>query len=180
MKRFNRIASLICVFFLSLAVVSVYAQEPELPLTWKGEGKAKVLLENGIEELSFSATIHIDNDGWTTGSFSNYEGEIKIERFFYMEENDGARKVILVLLDNDDSNPRLFIVDGRILAGQFIYGEILFKNYVKDGSIEKGLSFGNKTAEEVYQGYMPAGLKAALQGCKPVGCLTIKGKPSAN
>ncbi len=158
---------------LVMVVASVPAQDVELPLTWKGNGKAMMAVDENIEEIEFDAKFTVDTDGWVTGSVSAMEGSASLEKFYYGEQVDGARKLILVLT-GDDGN--LYILDCRMLLGTLLYSEILAKPYEKEGEIEKGLNIGDKTATELYPDYMPEGLKKALKACKPVGFIGLKGK----
>ncbi len=160
---------------LVMAVGTVPAQDVELPLTWKGEGKAIIQMDEEAMHLDVEAKFTVDTDGWTTGKVSAMEGSADLKRFYYGEEADGARKLILVVVSEDDSEPMLFVLDCRILRGSLLYGEILAKPYEKGGEIEKGLNIGDKSAQEIYPDYMPSGLKKAMKVCKPVGVVGVQG-----
>jgi hypothetical protein len=168
------------VFFVLLGLVvctAGYAQEPELPLNWSGDGQCKVINDGEVEGYSFQAQINIDTDGWVTGRMYNDEGELKIKRLYYGEEWGGVRQVYLVLMDEDEYNPRLVLLAGKIHGLHFFYGEIFIKPYVKNGELEKLLYLDDKIATEIYETYKPEGLKKALKTFGSVGCFVIEGKP---
>ena len=151
------------------------AQDVPLPLTWKGEGKSAVLVQDEMMEIEFSATINVDTDGWVSGKFATDEGEAKIERLYYEGSDENGRKLVLVAVTKEDYNAKLMIFSGRMLKGKFFYGEVFMKLYEKDGKVEKGLNLSDKVAQEIYSDYIPSGLKEALKTCKPVGVFGIVG-----
>jgi hypothetical protein len=155
--------------------ITVTAQDVELPLTWKGEGKAMVMMEEELETIAFEAVINIDTDGWVTGKFSNEEGDAKIERFYYSDPVDGVRNVVIVVLDRNADESLLVLLQGKVLKGQLMYGEVLLKKFEPEGAIEKGLNLGDKSATAIFPDYMPEGLKNALKTCKKVGCFAVTG-----
>lgn len=177
-----RIAVAVAVLFA--AGLTCLAQDPEPPLTWKGEGVASMISsEEGVRDLNFNVRLHIDAAGMVKGEVYTDEGSASIERFYYGErvtfgssELVAQRIVIVIMIGKTSDDPTLVIMDGRSLADQFCYGELLVKRYEKDGDIEKGLDIGNKTAEEVYESYMPTGLKNALKKSTPWGCFQMSGK----
>jgi hypothetical protein len=162
--------------FVALLVLPgiAVAQDPELPLTWEGEGKSVVMMQDGMETIAFDAKFEIDTDGYVKGAFSDGSGEASIERFYYGYENGGKRDLIMVLV-TEESEPKLIILKGSVLKNQLYYGEVLVKIYEKGGEIEKGLYLDSEIAEEIYSDYLPKGLKNALKSCKAVGSFTIKG-----
>ncbi len=168
------------VFVLGLIIVcigatSVFAQEPEPPFTWKGEGTALIVGEEGIKEISFTAKVDVDSDGWVNGKLCDGDDCATIERVYYAPFIEGAQKLYIVLSVKDGEKDKLVLLDCRMIAGMLLYGEILIKDFVKEGEIEKGLSIGDKVAQEIYEDYMPTGLKKALKAFKPCGAMAIKG-----
>ncbi len=164
------VASLV---LFSLAPVVSFGQDVDLPLTWKGQGHA-VGMDNGeIADTKLEVIIKVDEDGWVTGKFSTETEEAAIEHFYYGPEEDGVRKLVVVLVQKD--NGKLFVISGRMLLGQLFYGEVFAKAYEKEGDIEKGLSIGDRMAQEIYSDYIPQGLEKALKKCKPIGILGAKG-----
>lgn len=159
-----------------MAVGTLPAQEVELPLTWKGTGKAVFMINEEAESIELEATFTIDTDGWATGKFSAENGSAELKRFYYTQEENGARKLILVVISEEGDEPTLFVLDCRVIRGSLLYGEVLAKPYEKEGEIEKGLNIGDKTAQELFTDYMPASLKKALSTCKPIGFVGLKGE----
>lgn len=153
-----------------------FAQDVELPMKWTGDGSAKYLSRNGIKALSFQTTIKIDSQGEVSGSFSNSEGSMPLVKLYYGEEMDGARHIVMVLLNKESDNPFLYLLSARVLKGELVYGEVFVKSYESNGSIESGLNLDDHYAQEIYEDYMPSGLKNALKECKPVGCFLIQGQ----
>lgn len=156
------------------------AQEP--PLTWKGKGVASFMGEYGVEDLEFEIKLHIDEAGMIKGETKTDDGGAQIERLYYSQKKEyefgefSAQEVVFVLLtDSDSDSPMMIILDGRVLVDKFCYGELLLKQYEKDGSVEKGLDIGDKMAAEIYEGYPPEGLKAARKKCVPFGYFKITG-----
>ncbi len=173
MKVFTCVFSLFVLLSLP-AVVS--AQEVPLPLTWKGDGSAMLVMDEKVVDFSFQASIKVDTDGWVTGEFVNEEGEgVNIERFFYTDSQDGIREVVVVLADKTSDNPILILLPGKVVQGKLFYGEVLLKEFEAEGEIEKGLNLGDKSATQIWPDYLPESLKNAMKACKTVGCFGITG-----
>ncbi len=170
--------SVSCLFVASLVLFSLtpvvsFGQDVDVPLTWKGQGHA-VGIDNGeIADTTLEILIKVDEDGWVTGKFSTDTEEASIEHFYYGVAEDGVRKLVVVLVQKESN--KLFVVSGRMLLGKLFYGEVFAKDYEKDGAIEKGLSLGDRMAQEIYSDYIPQGLEKALKKCKPIGMLGAKG-----
>lgn len=160
---------------LSLVPMMGSAQGVELPITWNGEGHALLFMEQGLEELSIQCTLKVDTDGWATGKIVADKGEAVLKRFYYEEEVEGARTLVLIYLDNNEESPGLYILKARIIASKLLYGEVFRKAYEKEGAIEKDLSLGDNAAQQIFPDYFPASLKKAMEKCKPVGCFAAQG-----
>ncbi len=153
----------------------VYAQDPQLPFSWKGDGAAWLMGKEGVKEVVFQIQLKIDEDGTTTGKFFNEDGEASIERMFFESEVDGARKVYLLLSIEDDDTKRMVLMNLRVLKGTLVYGEIMMHKYEEGGELEKGLGWGNKVAQEIYPDYLPSSLGKALKLFHPVGVMKATG-----
>ncbi|MEW6238020.1 MAG: hypothetical protein AB1656_21740 [Candidatus Omnitrophota bacterium] len=151
------------------------AQDVELPLTWQGKGKAVLLTEDEISDFEIHATIKVDSDGWVEGEFEAEDGKAVIKRFYYETAVDGARNLVIVLLDQNEENPLLILLKSRILKDRLLYGEVYVKPFEKEGEIEKGLNLGENTAQEIYSDYVPPSLTKALKTCKPIGGFALNG-----
>lgn len=175
MKRSVWVLGSAWVLMMSVSLMG-FAQDVELPLKWTGDGTAKFLDQDGLKTLDFKATIKVDTQGEVSGTFANDEGEVPLVRLYYGQEVGGARQIVMVLVDKESSEPMLFVLQARVLNTELVYGEVFVKPYEAKGSIEAGLYLDDPTAQEIYEDYMPSGLKAALKKCKPVGCFMIHGE----
>lgn len=162
------------VFLFSAAMIGI-AQDVDVPLTWSGKGKAKLLMDGEMKEASFQAKIDVDADGYVSGKLSNGDDGLKVVRLYYEYNKDGMRKLILILRDESYDDPKLIILEGRVMKDTFFYGEIFFKPFDKEGKIEKGLDLENNIAVEIYEKYLPKSLEEAMNACKPIGCFVIEG-----
>jgi len=160
---------------LTLAPAIGSAQGVELPITWNGEGHALLFMDQGLEEMSIQCTLKVDTDGWATGKITAEQGEATLKRFYYEEEVEGARALVMIYVDNNDTNPGLYILKARILESKLLYGEIFRKPFDKEGEIEKSLTLGDNTAQQIFPDYFPTSLKKAMDKCKPVGALAVQG-----
>ena len=152
----------------------------DVPFTWKGEGKAAYLQWEGLEDVSFQYELNVDDAGWVQGKLFNDEGGVTLEKLYYSEKLDGYRLLVMVVTLKDSDDPKLFILNGKVLQDQLIYGEILVKDYDEKGEVEKGLALDDKTAVEIYEDYLPGSLKTAMKNCKFMGCFFIKGDYAQN
>jgi len=166
---------LLAAAFVLSAGLTVSAQDVELPLAWQGKGNAVLLSEDGIVEFEIQGAIKVDADGWVSGEFSADEGKAVIKRFYYETAVDGARNLVIVLLEQNKENPLLLVLKSRILKDRLLYGEVYVKPYEKEGDIEKGLNLGDNAAQEIYSDYVPPSLTKALKVCKPIGGFALKG-----
>ncbi len=176
--RFTLVCLGVLVMALFLSPVSIMAQDVELPLTWNGEGKAVALMDNEIKDVSVKCTITVDSDGWVKGSIiadDNEEESATLKRFYYEAEVDGARKLVIVFVDKKVENPGLYILNLRILNSTLLYGEVFRKDFDKEGEVETNLYLDDQSAQEIYPDYFPPSLKKAMDKCKPVGCIALKG-----
>lgn len=165
-------------WFFSLIVLMAsvsFAADPELPLTWKGDGKVEFLTEDGLGAFEFKTLLSIDTDGAVSGKLYTDENQAVIKKLYYEPEYDGSRHIVLVVTHTDDEGARLYVMNARVLQGKFMYGEVFMKPLESEGSIEKGLYLNDPVAQEIYSDYLPKGLKEALNTCKPVGCFKIVG-----
>lgn len=154
---------------------AAFAQNVEPPFTWKGDGTAWFVNQGAVESLSFKVQTRVEADGTVSGEFSTDDGSATVERLYYGQVENNSRKVILVLTVKTDEDGILYILDGRLIGDNLLYGEVLIKKFEKDGEIEKGLYLGDKTAQEIYPDYLPSGLKKALSTCRPAGCVKVSG-----
>ena len=180
MKHFTRAAGMAVVGIMLLPAVCM-AQEP--PFTWEGKGVSTFVGEYGMEELEFAIKIHINEAGEVKGEASSDEGGADIERLYYSAEKDyewgdfSTRRVIVVMiLDKASDSPTLIVMDGRTLSDKFYYGETLIRKYEAGGELAKALEIGDKTAAEIYEDYIPSGIKTARKECVPIGCFKMTGK----
>ncbi len=185
MKKWSIMLSVL-IAGVMLTGMTCVAQEEEAPLTWKGEGGACLVFGDGeIEEVKFEFKFHVDSEGWVTGSAAEAdesEHSAMLEKIYYGPSEDGVRPLIMVLSIKDSDEPALIIMKGKaIKIGEYskrsmAYGEIYMRPYEKNGEIEKGLAIGDKTATEIYEDYMPSGLKKAIASSKLSGIYQIVGK----
>ena len=181
MKQYARAIGMAVAGIMLLGMVCM-AQAPEPPFTWKGEGLASFIGEEGTTDLEFNVKINIDVDGAVTGETSTDEGSSPIKQLYYGEQVGfdfppiEARRLTLVIMIGDDSDqPGLVIMSGHILVDKFWFGELFFKPFEAGGSIEKGLDIGNNIATAIDQEYLPQGLNNALNKCIPIGCFKVTG-----
>lgn len=164
--------------FLLIGTAASFAQDPQLPFTWKGDGTAWILGKEGIEEIAFKVKFRIAEDGTIAGEFFTEENKAVIERMYFTADTEGVRRVYLVLSFGNEEKS-LGLLSLRVLKGSFGYGEIQAKKLEKDGEIEKGLELGNKSVQEIYEDYLPSSVDKALKKFRPVGFLKITGGMSS-
>lgn len=171
------IARLASVLVLTFACVfSAQAQDADLPLEWNGKGKAWILTSDAIEDIDFDMSLYIDTDGWTTGEAVSPESDddgANLERFYYSPQQDGMRRVILVMVLEDADDPMLFIMDGKTLQDRMFFGVVYTKAYEEDGKVESNLSLGNRSATGISTSYIPTTLKNAMDECQAIGNFTV-------
>jgi hypothetical protein len=157
-----------------------YAQEPDVPMTWKGEGEATFISSDGEREIEFDLEFHVDSEGYVTGETSTDEGGTDLERLYYGDPVDAeypaldSRKLILVLSIESDT-PILIIMNGQVLNDKYFYGELRLARQNADG-MEDALDIGNKMATSIYADSLPSGLKMALKNSAPMGYFEVIGK----
>lgn len=161
---------------------SSLAQEVEPPFTWKGKGEATFIAEYGLNEIQFEMELSIDETGGVSGFTRSDEGKSTLKHVFYGERVDYpigelySRKVIMVILLNEDGGePMVGVMNGRLLAGRFFYGELSLKRYEPASETDKALGLGDQTATEIDEDYLPSSLKSALKKCMPFGLTKIEG-----
>ena len=158
------------------------AQEAEPPFTWKGKGLVSFVAEQGIKEVSFNLELAVDANGGIKGKTSSEDGSSTIKHVFYGERVEhelpgySSRKAMLVLVINEQgSNPMLAVLNGRLLAGRFFTGEALIKRYEPSSEPDKALGVGEPIATAIDEEALPASLKSALKKMIPVGTVKIEG-----
>lgn len=180
LKNKSRLVGLVALFVLAGTAAS-FAQNPQLPFTWKGDGSAWVFGKDGVSEVAFKTKFRIDVDGKITGDLSdpeNPDNKAVVERMYFTADADGSRKVYLVVTVGHEEKT-LALLSLRVLKDSFAYGEVLVKEFEKDGEIEKGLSLGDNTVQEVYEDYIPSGVEKALKKLRPIGVLKMTGGMSS-
>ncbi|MCA9446600.1 MAG: hypothetical protein KC931_05760, partial [Candidatus Omnitrophica bacterium] len=149
---FVRLGSVMALVTLLFAG-ACFAQEPEVPLTWKGAGEANFISSNGEQEIEFDLEFHVDEDGMVTGKTTNDEGSTELEKFYYGNEVDGeypvmdSRRLIIVLRLKSSDMPLLVIMNGTVLGDKYFYGELRLASPNEDG-MEEALDLGDKMATE--------------------------------
>jgi len=162
-----------------------FAQDPELPLAWKGDGEATFVGRDGEQEIDFDFEIHIDSEGVVTGHTSTGDGQAQIERFYYGEEVKSeypalnSRKIVLALSIRGGDTPLLVLMDGRALGAKMFYGELRLARLNAEG-MKEALDIGNKSATAISEESLPSGLKKALKESVPMGYFGVEGKPAAD
>ena len=159
-----------------------YAQEIEPPFTWKGNGKASFITEQGVKDISFKIQLVMDENGEVSGKTSNEDGSSAIKHLFYGPVKNyelpglTSRKAVIVLMMNEDGNePMIVVLNGKMLSGRNFFGELMIKRYEFGSASDKGLGVGNKNATELFYGNFPATLKSALEKCAPIGSVSMQG-----
>lgn len=173
------------VFALFLAAVPTasFSQDVALPLTWKGSGESTFIAEYGTNKIEFDVTINVGEDGAVSGSTSTDDGDGIIKHLFYGEKKEHdvfglkSQKVILVLMLNENSSdPTLIVLNGTILSDRFFYGDISLAKYEAGSPIAEALKVNDQIATEIYEDYLSADLKSALKKCLPFGTFKAEGK----
>jgi hypothetical protein len=181
MKLFERI-------FIGAAVAGALlgtaglAQEAEPPFTWKGKGQVSFIAEQGVKDVGFTFELAVDANGGVKGKTTSDDGSSAIKHVFYGERVEHAlpgyhsRKAILVLMINEQgSEPLLVVLNGRLLAGRFYTGEALLKRSEPSSEADKALGVGDPIATPIDEDALPAGLKSALKKLVPLGTVKIEG-----
>ncbi len=183
MKKWTYLVSMMVASVLFVGMTCVAQEESDVPFTWKGEGKAAYVTRDGeLEDMEFDFTFNVDSEGWVTGTASTEGSTGTLEKFYYGPSEEGVRPLTFVLATKESDNPLLIIMQGKLIKiGEYskramIYGETYVRPYETNGEIEKGLGIGDKTATEIYEDYMPSGLKKALAASKLIGVYRIIGK----
>ena len=172
----------LAVFAALMMSMPCMAQDVEPPFTWEGKGSGSLISENGIEDLEFDFELSINEQGMVKGQASNEDGASKIQHYFYTEAKQYdfpgffSRNIVIVLLINEyDSNPMLSVLNGRVLLDKFLYGEIMLTRYEEGSDIAKALGVGNPEATLMEGDELPNSLKSALKKCLPFGVVKIEG-----
>lgn len=181
MKSYTRMV--VCAYIAVALLGSLsWAQEAEPPFSWKGKGLVNYVSDQGIKETSFTLELAVDANGGIKGKAANEEGRSAVKHVFYGERVDyelpGAysRKAMLVLVINEEgSNPMLLVLNGRLLAGRFYTGEALIKRYEPSGETDKALGVGDPMATPIDEDNLPARIKSALKKMMPIGTVKIEG-----
>ncbi len=180
MKHIVRAVGLAVVGVMLLGTAGA-AQDPEPPLKWKGSGVSSFISKDGTNDISFDIEINIDADGMVSGKAWTEDGNAPIKQLYYGEKVEfefpelGARKIILVLIIEEDSDePSVVIMNGRVLVDRFCYGEVLIRRLSTE-DLEEALDIGNNLATPIDENALPEGLKKALSLCIPLGCFKMSG-----
>ena len=173
--------------YLSILTMGVFlisgmalAQEPDVPLTWKGEGEATFFTSDGEEEIDFDLEFHVDSDGYVSGKTTTDDGGSDLEKLYYGDPDDAqypaldSRKLILVLSVESSGSQYLVILDGRVLADKHFYGELRLAR-ASSGDIKDALDIGNKQATAIYEDSLPSSLKKAFRKSVPMGHFEVDG-----
>ncbi len=181
MRRSNYVVSL-TIAAVMLVCMSGFAQEVELPFTWKGMGVASVLSQDGTNDIDFQIELSVDESENLQGKAFTDDGSAAIKHLFYgavdTYEVPGfySRKLIMVLLINEgEDNPLLAIMNGRILMDRFFYGEVSLKKHEAGSDVAEALGADNVGMTEIDPDYLPSDLKSALKECMPLGAFKIVG-----
>ena len=158
------------------------AQEIQPPFTWKGKGLVSFIAEQGIKEVSFNLELAVDANGGVKGKTTSEDGTSVIKHVFYGERVEHqlpgyfSQKAILVLVINEQgSNPMLAVLNGRLLADRFYTGEALLKRYEPSGETDRTLGVGDPAATRVDGHSLPSSLASALEKTMPIGTVKIEG-----
>ncbi len=167
--------SLITALLVAVPFVATTQEEPQLPLTWEGEGVSWYLDEGVIGTVDFEMSFTVDEEGWVTGEASTDDGSAKLKKFYYTMNEDGVRMIVVAWVAEDGDNPMLFLMKGKLLESKLFIGETYAKLYEKDGKIENDMYLGSNSAMEITEEYMPTSLKSALWSCKLIGGFKVEG-----
>ena len=158
------------------------AQEVEPPFTWEGKGVASFINENGIQDIDFQFELSIDEQGMVGGKTSSEDGESKIKHVFCTERKQYdipgffTRDLVIVLMFNENSdNPMLTVLNGRLLAGKFLYGEVMFTRYEEGSATARALGVGDPEVTVMEEDELSNSLRSVLKKCLPVGVVKIEG-----
>lgn len=168
--------SIIAILLAAAPFTAMTQEEPQLPLTWEGEGVSWYLDEGDIGQIEFEMSFTIDEEGWVTGNIQTDDGSAKLKKFYYTVQEDGVRTLVVAWVAEDGENPMLFLTKGKLLETKLFIGETYVKAYDKDGKIESDLYLGSNSAMEITDEYMPTSLKSALWSCKLIGGFKVAGK----
>jgi len=173
MKLGKWIGALMLLLILGLGAVCD-AQEVNVPFTWNGKGTGFLMEKDGINSLDFNLKISVDQDGIVSGETSTDDGNAAIERLYYTESSEGVRQLVLVIRVQGD-DPVLYLLVGRAMKNRLFYGEVFTKKFEKDGSVEKELNIGDKTAAQFSEEGFPDSVKKAMKASKLIGCFKVSG-----
>ncbi len=158
------------------------AQEVEPPFTWEGKGVASFISEGGTEEIDFQFELSIDEQGMVDGKTSSEDGASKIKHVFYTERKQYdlpgffTRNLVIVLMFNEYSdNPMLTVLNGRLLVGRFLYGEMMLTRYEEGSDTARVLGVGDPEATLMEEDELPNSLRSVLKKCLPIGMVKIEG-----
>lgn len=171
------------VLILSSIPTISFSQEMSLPVTWEGKGVTTILSDYGTNDIEFDITLTIGEDGTVKGHTSTDDGKGTIKHLFYGEKNEheiaqlNSQKVILVLMLNENSSdPVLVVMNGKILSNRFFYGEVGLTRYESGNATAKALKIDDQTVTEIDEDYLSADIKTALKKSIPFGAFKIEGR----
>ncbi|MBN2328249.1 MAG: hypothetical protein JXR73_13965 [Candidatus Omnitrophica bacterium] len=183
MKQILLILNLTLVgLLLSTAVCT--AQDPEPPITWKGNGVSTFIGQDETNDMDIDVRIHIDENGAVTGEVSSEEGSASIKKFYYAEAQTyewreyQTRAVVIILVINEDGdNPLVVLMRGRVLVNRLLYGETLIIRLSSD--IESALDMNDKSAILFDPKNLPQGLSNVIDKAMPIGLFKVEGAMSS-
>ncbi len=163
-------------FFMGTKAPVVAQEDVPLPISWNGEGHLAAIFEaDEVDTAEFDIELTIDEDGWVTGEITSDQKTAKVERFYYTQPSKDVRKVVLIVVTQDDE-PMLGIFDGKSKKDKLYFGDLYIKSFEEQGEIEQDLDLGNLMATEIWSDYIPSALKKAMKESELVGGFGIKGQ----
>jgi hypothetical protein len=158
------------------------AQDVELPFTWEGKGSGSFISQGGTEELDFQFELSVDERGMVEGQTRSENGIARIMHLFSTERKQYdfsglfSRNIVIVFVLNEyGDTPMLSILNGRMLADRFFYGEVMLTRYEEGSDTAKALGIGDPQATLMEGDELPSALRSALRKCIPFGVVKIEG-----
>lgn len=179
----SSIGEIVLVFVtVLLTTIPCMAEDVKPPFAWQGDGVASIIGKDGTNDINFKFEFAIDEDGLVNGKTSNKDGESAIKHIFCSEKKESdwpgffTRRIVIVLMLNESGdNPMLSVINGRVLADKFIYGELLVSRYEHGSDIASVLGVGDSEMTQIETGELPYDLSSTLEKCQPIGIARIEG-----